>query len=458
MFLVILKNDKINRFSKREINMKKVLLISPDNIAKKMTGPGIRYYNFAKELSKFFEVTLYLPNKNTDLDFSGENFKIIKYNKTELEEVAKESDSIVVQGIAFRLYPFLKKLDKPKVVDIYDPITLENLELRKFINFKDRLTYHETDLDLILEQLSLGDYFICSSEKQKDYWLGMLAAINRVNPVTYTDNINMEKLIGVVPFGLNNEEPVKTKQVLKGVWPNIGKEDKVLIWGGGIWNWFDPLTLIEAMNIICKKRNDIKLFFMGIGHPNMNSDTTVAEKCIEKSKEYGLYDKNIFFNDWVEYSERQNFLMEADIGVSTYLNNLETRFSFRTRILDYLWCELPMVLTEGDYMSELVLNKKLGFCHAEREYNELADKIIKILNDKELHEKFKNNIKDVKDEFRWENVVHPLIEFCNNPYISNDKVNKVKIMYKKDSIIKYYFIRVKCKIKKILCKIFNIKK
>jgi glycosyltransferase involved in cell wall biosynthesis len=432
--------------------MKKILLISPDVLAKKMTGPGIRYLNFARELSEKFSVTLYIPNKVSDLDLSKENFQVIKGDKRTLKACAQESDSIVVQGIAFRLYPFLKKIKKPKVVDIYDPITLENLELRKFINIKDRLTYHETDLDLILEQLSLGDYFICSSEKQKDYWLGMLAAINRINPITYNDNINMEKLIGVVPFGLNNEEPVKTKQVLKGVWPNIGKEDKVLIWGGGIWNWFDPLTLIESMNIICKKRDDIKLFFMGIGHPNMNCDTTVAEKCIEKSKEYGLYDKNIFFNDWVEYSERQNFLMEADIGISTYLNNLETRFSFRTRILDYLWCELPMVLTNGDFMSELVENEKLGLCSKERNYQELADKIIECLENTEDYNQMKINIKDIKQQFRWQNVVKPLVDFCDNPYISNDLIKKVKIFYRPNGIFKYYFIRIKNKIKRVLKK------
>lgn len=434
--------------------MKTVLLISPDVIAKKMTGPGIRYFNFAKELSKKLEVTLFLPNKETDLSLESEKFKVIYGDKSELMQCAQRVDSVVVQGIAYRLYPFLAKLEKPIVVDIYDPITLENLELRKFLSISDRLTYHETDLDLILEQLALGDYFICSSEKQKDYWLGMLAAINRVNPVTYSDNRNMESLIGVVPFGFNNEGPIKTKQVLKGVWPNISENDKVLIWGGGIWNWFDPLTLIEAMNVICKKRNDIKLFFMGVGHPNMNCDTTVAETCLEKSGEYGLLNKNIFFNDWVEYEERQNYLLEADLGVSTYLNNLETRFSFRTRILDYLWCNLPMILTKGDYMAELVSQNDIGLCHDEKDYNNLAKIIIKLLDDRDTYDSMKLNFDNIKEQFKWRNVVKPLEEFCMNPYISSDKINKVKIFYDKGSTstFKYYFIRIKTKIKNIIKK------
>lgn len=436
--------------------MKKVLLISPDNVNKKMSGPGIRYYNFARELSKTLDVTLFIPNKQTDFNFSNEKFKVIVGDKKDLEQEAYNVNSIVVQGIAFRLYPFLKKIKTPVVVDIYDPITLENLELRKFMNMKDRVIYHETDIDLILEQLSLGDFFICASEKQKDYWMGMLSAVNRVNPVTYNENVEMKKLIDVVSFGFNNEEPNKTKKVLKGVWTNIKEDDKVLIWGGGIWNWFDPLTLIEAMKQVCEKRKDIKLFFMGIGHPSLNVDTNVADECIRLSKDYGLYDENVFFNDWVDYNERQNYLLEADIGISTYLNNLETRYSFRTRILDYLWCELPMILTKGDYMADLVEGNELGYCHIASNPDDLARKIIQLIENKEDYEKAKNNIHNIKEEYRWENVVKPLVDFCENPYTSSDKIEKVKVFYKNEGVKKYYYIRIISKIKRILKKIISI--
>ena len=436
--------------------MNKVLLISPDCINKKMSGPGIRYYNFAKELSKTLKVFLFIPNKVTDFNFEGENFEVIVGDKKRLEEISFTVDSIVVQGIAYRLYPFLKNTTKPVVVDIYDPITLENLELRKFLSMNDRVAYHETDIDLILEQLALGDFFMCASEKQKDYWMGMLAAVNRVNPITYNENVEMKKLIEVVPFGFDNSEPVKTKKVLKGVWENISENDKVLIWGGGIWNWFDPLTLIEAMREVTQIRKDVKLFFMGIGHPSLNVDTKVADECIAKSKEYDLYNKNVFFNDWVDYNERQNYLLEADIGVSTYMNNLETRYSFRTRILDYLWCELPMILTKGDYMGELVENHNLGYCHQAADFKELAEKIISLIENGEVYEKAKINIKNIKEAYRWENVVKPLINFCENPYIASDKKAKVKLFYKSEGQKKYYYIRIISKIKRIIKKITTI--
>ena len=59
-------------------------------------------------------------------------------------------------------------------------------------------------------------------------------------------------------------------------------------------------------------------------------------------------DHTVFFNDgWVPYAERGAWLAEADIGVSAHFDDIETRFAFRTRLLDYLWAGLPIVTTRA---------------------------------------------------------------------------------------------------------------
>jgi len=52
----------------------------------------------------------------------------------------------------------------------------------------------------------------------------------------------------VVPFGLPSEDPVAGRPVIRGVWPGIGPEDWIVLWGGGLWDWLDPLTLIRAVD------------------------------------------------------------------------------------------------------------------------------------------------------------------------------------------------------------------
>ena len=51
-------------------------------------------------------------------------------------------------------------------------------------------------------QLDHGDFFICASEAQRDFWIGALHSRGRINPLTYADDPTLRRLIDVVPFGL----------------------------------------------------------------------------------------------------------------------------------------------------------------------------------------------------------------------------------------------------------------
>src|SRR5674536_385521 len=65
---------------------------------------------------------------------------------------------------------------------------------------------------------------------------GQMAALGRINPATYDEDESLESLIAVVPFGVGSTPPVHTRPAIKGVVPGIGPDDKVILWGGGIWN------------------------------------------------------------------------------------------------------------------------------------------------------------------------------------------------------------------------------
>ena len=57
------------------------------------------------------------------------------------------------------------------------------------------------------------------AQKQRDFWLGQLAALGRVNPLTYDDDETLRSLITVVPFGIPDDPPVRTRPAIKGVRP-----------------------------------------------------------------------------------------------------------------------------------------------------------------------------------------------------------------------------------------------
>jgi glycosyltransferase involved in cell wall biosynthesis len=263
---------------------------------------------------------------------------------------------------------------------------------------------------------------MCASTKQRDFWLGQLSSVGRINPTTYDTDESLESLVTVVPFGLPEVPPTHQRQVLKGVVPGIGADDKVILWGGGVYNWFDPLTLLRAVDRLRHRRPDVRLFFLGLRHPNPDvPEMRMAVATRELADELGLTDRHVFFNeDWVAYEDRQNYLLEADVGVSTHLDHVETAFSFRTRILDYFWAGLPVVGTGGDALAELIENKSLGLTVPPGDVEALEEALFRVLDDEEFAALCRKNIDGIAGEFTWTKVLDPLTQYCRNPHRAPD--------------------------------------
>jgi len=400
--------------------MSRVLIISHDLVAERMAGPAIRSWEFARALSASNQVTLAIPNR-TDLAPPSE-FTLVQFDRENLVRLASSQEAIVVFGHTLAAHPALKTLGVPLVVDIYDPFVLENLQYLAGHNLSFQKHDHAGVLAVLLDQLWHGDFFLCANERQRDYWLGWLTALNRVNPLTYADDPTLRRLIAVVPFGVPADPPRRTRPVLKGVHPGIGPDDRVLLWGGGVYNWFDPLTLIRAMADVAARRNDVRLFFLGIQHPNPQiRGFEMRDAAVALSRELGLYDRYVFFNDWVAYDDRQNYLLEADLGVSLHLNHVETSYSFRTRLLDYLWAGLPMVITQGDALADLVRDEELGRVVDYEAVDQVVTAILELLDTPDLRETCRPRFARATGRLTWPQAVRPLLDFCRAPRRAADR-------------------------------------
>lgn len=391
-------------------SMAKVLIFSQDIIGKTMAGPGIRYWEFAKSLSANHDVTLAIPN---EIDIVSDSFKIVTHKNSSPFKSGVKFDVVVSQSIWPSTVSYLKKNNLKVIIDAYDPVLLEILEMEsnKSINYQTRLNkklWLETAL-----AFQVADAVICASEKQKDLWLGSLMAYGRLTPEVYQQDRSLKNLIDIVPFGLSDAPPKKTGEGFRKKF-GIKESDKVILWGGGIWNWFDPLTLIKAMEKIKQKRDDVKLVFMAVKRPYINAkdeNAKMANEAIALAKELKLDNKTVFFNfDWVPYEDRANFYMEADIGVSTHFDHLETRFAFRTRMLEYFWANLPIIATRGDTFAEIIEQKNLGRVVEYEDVDSLTSAILDLTSNTNEVSNIKNNIRDISLSYRWSEVVKPLAQ------------------------------------------------
>jgi len=402
----------------------KVLIITGDPIGAKMAGPAIRAWHMAEALSKDNAVTLVTLSGTEDLSAPFDIVHVRPGDDRSMRKLEQVSDVIVFQGLAMALFESLRKTDKIIVADIYDPMHLEQLEQGREHGTEQWKKQVGDATEVLNEQLARGDFFLCASERQRHFYLGQLAALGRVNPANYADDPDLKGLLDVVPFGLNEVFPAATNRVLKGVLPGIGEDDKVLLWSGGLYNWFDPKTLIQAVAQLSERHTNVRLFFQGTKHPHPGvPEMGIVAESRALATELGVLDSSVFFNSsWVDYAQRHNYLGEADAGVSTHFDHVETTFSFRTRILDYLWAELPMVVTEGDHFAELIAAEGLGVVVPPSDVTALADALERVLFDDSFAQQAQKNIRRVRADYEWGTVLAPLVSFVANPQHSPDLI------------------------------------
>ncbi len=402
--------------------MKKVLVISSDVVDRKMAGVGIRNWEIANALAAACEVTLAIPNQS---ELESPRLKLVQYDPEhgDLHDLAGQADSIILGGSTLYFHPYLRDLGIPMAVDLYVPNLLESLVWHEHDDPVDWIPRYEEYLRLQLEQLRAGDFFFCASERQRDYWLGFLHAQKRINPHTYPADHSLRRLIDVAPFGLPAEPLPLVKPVLKGVHQGIPEDAFLILWNGGLWDWLDPLTLVRAMAELEKSLPLARLYFMGASHPDARiQNVNMPEQAIRLSQELGLFDRTIFFGDWAPYEARGLYLQEADLSVVLYEDHIETRFAFRTRLLDCIWAGLPVVTNGGDELSELMVKEGLGVRVPSGDASALARAIKNGADGSGLHKtQPKMAWENLRSEFRWGKVVAPILAFCQDPHLAEDK-------------------------------------
>jgi glycosyltransferase involved in cell wall biosynthesis len=379
---------------------KKILFVCNDVIGTVMAGPGIRYWEMAHALERKGRETAVLA-RHLESGFSGRHGVFIgTASFSNLIRWIRRADYVVLPGrplsILLSLF-FRKKL----FFDQSDPVIFELLEmkaasLKEHIRKKLMLLLWRIRQRIILRS---GDAFLVANEKQKDFLIGQLTILG------YTNKLDT---VTVLPFGLPDSKPVKTRPVLRGT--KIKDTDFLLVWGGGVWDWFDPFTLLRALAMIKTQRNDIKAYFPGLRPPNPDSRKMVlVEQFLAKAGRLGLLDSSVFVNTgWTPYEQRADYLLEADAGISLHKNSIETRFAFRTRMLDYLWAGLPIISSKGDDWADRIHALQLGHTVPCGDVEGVAQAILRMASDKLFRTQCRNNIQSIAREYTWDSLAEKI--------------------------------------------------
>ena len=399
--------------------MTRIALLPSEAIRRQMAGIGIRYLELARRLPRpGIEVVLLTPGDPAEVPGSGlpgsglpgsglPVADVRRFERGRLRELLADCDGAVSQGqLANDLLTEVPEL--PAAIDLYDPFLVENLHYSESLGLDPYRNDHAT----WVLQLSRGDFFLCSCDEQRQFYLGFLAALGRINPARVDRDPDLEALIAIVPFGVPESLPSP-----RPLLPDRRPGERRLLFGG-LYDWYDPWPVLEALAEVDEPAWTLLL----IRNPNPEATPQRLFREVEAwCRRRGWWGERVEALDWVPSERRYDLLREVDLLVSTHRPSLETRLSLRTRFLDALAAGCPVVATEGGAMSRLLRHHDAGWVVPPGSPAALAEAFHEILAGGERTTARRRAGAELLDRFAWERVLSPLVRFCSRPQVDPTK-------------------------------------
>lgn len=383
-------------------------MICPEPVRRLTAGVGTRFVALAEVLTEGgHDVTLAIPNDSGEAEAAKAPINVIQAVPDALGAQADGHDWVLLHGHLGNHY-LSQRDDLPVVIDLYDPFLIENLHYHRELGFEPFRTDHAT----WKLQLGRGDFFLCSSREQRCFYLGWLGALGRVNPLALEDDPTLEGLIAELPFGTPaGDLPARHPKpdVLEGV-----DDDAPVLYFGGIYDWYDPLVVLDALPSILDHEPKTVVVFVDHPHPD-ETPLSAAALTRRTATERGWLGTSVRFEQWRPFERRFELALAADLAVVTHRRGLETDLSLRTRMVDLLWLGLPVVATAGGTMSRIVDAIGAGRTVAPGDPEDLAGAVCSLLDDAGAREAASVAGRRWAAEKSWREVARPLLTFAENP-------------------------------------------
>lgn len=298
------------------------------------------------------------------------------------------------------------------ILDAYVPIYVE-VSARESKDIDTEYRHYMDDIVRFNKVLRRGDYFLCASDAQKTFYIGVLSSLGIINPRSYRQD-----RILIAPFGIHDLPPKATRDPYAKL--GIEKSDFTAMWFGGLYPWFRVQELLDAV-LELSKDPQFKFVVVGGRNPfNPNLDFAKQyEIALEFARKHKLLDKSVFFIDWVDYNDRVNYFKNADVVVSLNQPGQENGFSWRTRVMDFVWGELAILTNGGDPLSEDLIAVDAALRLPELSSEALVKNISDLQKNPKLLSSIHKQILAIKPKYYWQNImdqVAKLIKAGDKPY------------------------------------------
>ncbi len=392
---------------------RRVLVIAHEPVAEIMTGPAIRSYEIAKALVETgeFELTLAAPETRPRDDG---DLRLRGYRRDQSASVVpllNACDSVFAFGYLAHELPELTNLDKPVALDVYDPFSLENLEIHRAEKIVTQVNADDLNSALLLNQFLVGDFYLCADERQRDFYLGMLSAAGRLNPLTRAQDPTFRRLIDVAPFGAGEIDLPAREDARAAL--GLTSDDFALLWNGGLWEWLDPDTLLDAFILVLDELPTARLLLPVYrdARPDLSSALATQRRIERRILNDERLAARVLLIPWTGYQRRGQQLAAADLAICLHRPTLEARYALRSRLLDCLTAGLPIICTGGGPWDDLLGSIDNGLIVPPGDPQQVKSAILRLARDAGLRDSASDRLRNSAEAFQWSKIIGPLVEF-----------------------------------------------
>lgn len=342
--------------------MLKCLVLSdcavPSSQRPRAEGGGLRAWGLARGLqANAIDFCVSLAEPAVAAGESGgrwqSGIEMLTWTPESLPSLIQPFDAVVVSYCAGGLSPLVVSAltdAQQLILDCNVPFHVE-VSARESRSLDREFAYFMADLRVVTAVLRRGDVFLCASERQKLYYQGVLSGVGRLNPATYRS-----ELLEIVPYGIDDDEPEARSQPI-GALTRRPASTK-LLWFGAMYPWFDIAPLLEAVALLNDQGMDVTLTIVGARNPtSTHPDFLVAFDAFDELMASPRYRAHVFSQGWVDFADRADWFLDADLGVMISKLGLENSLAWRTRLVDMVWGRLPVATNAGDLLGDLLVER-----------------------------------------------------------------------------------------------------
>jgi len=244
---------------------------------------------------------------------------------------------------------------------------LEHMEYPSVLAASDPVDVHRQLVAGFVRQLQVSDHFLCRSQVERTTLIACLCVSGRLSPADIQRSRLLSHLVSTVPIGFSEASASAAQAARPAPLADV-------LWTGGIWHYFDPMLLVEAIARCRARGAELTAAFL-YGQARGDAAESVRHVAA-RIDALGLADAVTLVSRPIRHQDRDAIVKAARALVCVALPGIENETCVRLRVRDSRLYGLPTVVDSHGPTGRELADDGLAWVLARHTADDLADALV----------------------------------------------------------------------------------